>query len=276
VYVLPPLFFVFQERREFVLFLEMDAVFDDIYFSDMGLTVISDKSGAREVNFGFKQNIIEEKVRDRNYFYRVDEEALSFSITVLLDEDKEWSYEKRREIINWLFKKEYKIFRSLDFPNIAYYCIATGDAKITLASMLKGYFTINFRCDASHGWSYPVNTQFYDLSNNDTYTILEIENIGNIKPYHYPEVEFLLQGDSTGITIQNLSDSGRIFEFTNLTMGENIYVDNDKQRIITSLSDTYRLDNFNKNWLRLVQGANQLKITGKCTLQIRCQFPIAL
>jgi hypothetical protein len=105
---------------------------------------------------------------------------------------------------------------------------------------------------------------------------LEIENIGNIKPYHYPEVEFLLQGDSTGITIQNLSDSGRIFEFTNLTMGENIYVDNDKQRIITSLSDTYRLDNFNKNWLRLVQGVNQLKITGKCTLQIRCQFPMAL
>ena len=258
------------------MFIETDAVFDGTYFSDMDLTLISTGSGAREVNFGTKQSIVEEKVRSKNYLYRVDEEPLTFSIAVLLDEDKEWSYEKRREVINWLFKKEYKEFRSLDFPNIVYYVIAAGDAKLTLASSQRGYFTIEFRCDAPHGWTYPVSVIDYDLSTNTTSTIIEIENLSNIREVYYPELEFVLQGTSTSLSIVNLSDGLRTFSFSGLNTSEEIYVDNDKQRIITSVANTYRLDKFNKNWLRLVQGANRLQITGKCTLQIRCQFPMAL
>ena len=257
------------------MFIETDAIFDGTYFSDMNLTLISTGTGAREVNFGTKQNIVEEKVRSKNYFYRVDEEPLTFSITVLLDEDKEWSYERRREVINWLFKQEYKEFRSLDFPNIVYYVIATGDAKLTLASSQRGYFTIEFRCDAPYGWTYPVSNMYYDLSDNTTSTIIEIENISNIKTV-YPEVEFELKSTSSSMSIVNLDDGMRKFEFSGLINNEQIYVDNGKQRIITSVANTYRLNKFNKNWLRLIQGANRLQVTGKCILQIRCQFPMAL
>ena len=91
----------------------------------------------------------------------------------------------------------------------------------------------------------------------------------------YPEVEFELIDTATGITLKNLTDGGREFVFSTLNTTETVYVNNQRKQIISD-TNLYRYSKFNKNWFRLVYGINQIRVTGKCILKVRSQFPIII
>ncbi len=257
-------------------FINTAFTFDGIDSEDMyGLKLIKLNTDFFEQNFGVPRMTIKEKIKGRKkpYFYGLEEDVLSF--TVILAKETSWTYKERQEIIKWLFQNTYKEFISLDTPNIIFKCIAVGNPKFYNNSLNQGYAEIQFECDAPHAWS-PISIQKFDLSGNTTSTIIELSNKSNIEKYYYPEIEFQLQDDSTSVKLENLSDGGRVFEFTNLQTNETVYVNNATKHII---SDTglYRLSNLtNKQFLRLIYGVNQIKVTGKCTLQFRSQYPIAV
>ena len=113
-----------------------------------------------------------------------------------------------------------------------------------------------------------------DLSENTSSTTVKIHNKCNIYKYFYPEIEILVASTTPStITFTNTNDSNRITSFGGFSNAETIYVNNDKKQIITDI-DSYLYDDFNKNWLRLVQGDNKISITGKCIATFRMQFPV--
>lgn len=261
------------------LFINTNFMFDDIDCSEFGIIVVKTNSGMIEMPFGTRRSIIEEK-RQFNpvpFFYGVDEEPLTIKITIAKENDGKWNYQERRNIIKWLFQKEYKPLISYDNPDIAYYVIVQGDSTRLDNSLEQGYATIELRANAPWGYSYPKSLLNYSrnmLLNNDT---IVIDNRSNIQKFYYPEVQFeILSG--TSFSIQNLSLQGEIFEFKNLQPNEIIYVDNNRKFIISNLEKqgVFRRENFNGKWLRLIQGRNRLKVTGDVNLELRLQFPVAL
>ena len=78
-----------------------------------------------------------------------------------------------------------------------------------------------------------------------------------------------------GISIQNLSDNNRTFQFNELPGGRSltIYVDN-KNQVITDSMDLNLYPYFNMKFMRLVKGDNLLKITGNAEVKFICEFPV--
>ena len=78
-----------------------------------------------------------------------------------------------------------------------------------------------------------------------------------------------------GISIQNLSDNNRTFQFKELPGGNSLtlYVDN-KNQVITDSMDLNLYPYFNMKFMRLVKGDNLLKITGNAEVKFICEFPV--
>lgn len=247
-------------------------IFNGINSIDMGLHVVRMDTGLITTPYYSGAEIVEEKVFRRHipYFFGVDRRPLEFKLQFSLLEG-EWTTKKRYEIARWLFHDDYKLFQSTDDISKHYYVIFTDEGELNLAST-KGYVELTCRCDAPWAWS-PIYINSFDLLENNTNTVIELENKSNLSGYYYPKIEIQM-GESTGISLKNLSDNGRIFSFSNLENNEIISIDNDKKIIKSDFIGMYRYNNFNKNWLRLVYGINRLEVTGKCIIQTKMQFPL--
>ncbi len=250
-------------------------MFDGQKSTDYGLHNVTIDTGLRSVPMVGGKDILEDKVRDRRnpYYQGVQHQPMQFTLYFsLLDE--RMTREKKNEILRWLFKDDYREFRTTDDISKCLYVIATNQIDFETADSELGYFRVDFRASTSHWISSPY-IRTYDLSDNETSTIIEYENLSNVGTYYSPEIEFELVSDSKSITLINLDDGGREFTFTDLWEKEKIYVDNDMQTIISdNLAFPSRLNNFNKKWLRLRYGINRIEVIGKCKLEIRSVFPV--
>ncbi len=257
------------------MFINEHFIFDNRSSQEFGISNIRVSSDLIEVPFGVNRNIVEDKVNGGNnfYFYGMDKEPLSFTLTFSLLEEAA-TFEKRIELVRWLFQDSYKPFISDDNPEIVYYAIAIGDSKFFDNGFGQGYFQVQFRCSAPHAFS-SIYVQDFDLSNNAEHQTIILENKSNILKYYYPEITIEMKG-STDITLKNNADGGREFIFAGLLASEIVYINNHRKQIISNQNGVYRYNNFNKNWLRLPYGTSQIEVTGRCKLQVRSQFPIAI
>lgn len=250
-------------------------MYDGIDSRQKGVIAIHKDSGLLQMPFAFKRNVIEEKIKRVNnpYFYGFENESFIFNITIMTMDDIEWTDEKRMEIVNWLYQDEYKPFISGDNTGIIYYCTPINDAKRFDNCLKQGYVTITFKCNSPFGYT-PIYNTHYDYRNSKT-NIIEIENLGNVERYYYPEIQVKIL-DGKDFKIINQSDGGNSFEFKNLNVGETIYINNNLKQIVTNNPNTYRLSNFNKKWFRLVKGKNVIRIDGAIIADFRMSFPVTL
>ena len=237
----------------------------------MGLSIVRVDSGIPSVPYTSGKEILETHPNKSLYphFFGVKHQPLQFTVTFSTLE-KNMDSAKLFTLANWLFQNEYKPFISEDNPSRIYYCIAVNPTEFTTNGSEEGYFTVDFRCRDGFGWSLPVIDE-YDLTDIAS-TPLQITNFSNVLDYYYPEIEFELKSTNTGVSLVNSSDGGRTFAFSNLTIGESIYVDNQK-RVIISDTNSNRFDKFNKNFFRLTKGVNYITVAGKCILRIKMTFP---
>lgn len=239
----------------------------------MGVKLVRQSTDLIEMPFGYRRQIVEESApyRAKPFFFGLEKEPLEFSISIM-PLDVQWTREKRLRIVQWLFQDEYKPFISEDAPEVIYYCMPIGDANRFVSGLDQGFATITFRCNSPYAYS-PTYLRTY-LSGQSTNPI-EIENLSNVEKFNYPEIEVeLLSG--TKFSLINLTDGGNEFRFTDLDVGERVYVNNEAKQIISSLPNTYRLGNFNKKWMRLVQGVNRIQVVGDVNVQFRTVFPLAV
>jgi hypothetical protein len=141
----------------------------------------------------------------------------------------------------------------------------------------KGWVQCHLRTSAPHAYlEEQISTfDFSDITSPATFEINAKFNVSNSRGeyYYYPQLWIDLRGDSTGVTITNNSDGGRVFQIQVENTLEEFYFNNQLKQIISS-TGLNRLQNFNKNWLRLTAGNNILTVDMPCILQFRCQYPV--
>ena len=248
--------------------------FNDKVSSEFGLYLASLDTSTKNAPFAVERTINEEKVRNNPipFFFGIDENPLYFKLTMYREE--EWDYDTKVEIVRWLFQDEYKQFISEDHSQIIYNCIIVDDPEKILVGNVQRLIELTFRCDSPWAWS-PVLSTNYDLSNNTTTQTITMVNKSNIVKYYYPEI-WIESLEGGIISLQNYSDGGREFRFSNLQVNETIYVHNQLKQIETDVPSIYRLKDFNRNWLRLNYGINNIVVTGKCLIKTQMQYPIAI
>lgn len=260
-----------MEREEvYKMFYGSSFIYNNIQSELYDLRIFSiNPSGLSESSAGGDSTILEKWLyrREVPYFYgRYFSTPLEFDITV-----GSFSYidgGTRHAIESWLLgKSTYSPLRIVqdDISDTVFNCIFTRSSFLYVAG-LSYALTLHARCDRPWGISYPptlTKTYTGGLA-SETFTYI---NDSAYKGYNKPVLSFVMDNSPTTnryISIINASDSNREFRFDSLNPNEEITVDNDKG-IITSDTGYLRLSNFNKNFFRLVQGANNLTLSGYIT-----------
>ena len=215
---------------------------------------------------------------DNLFYYGINREPLKFTLNMF--KETYWTVENRMDIAEWLFQGNFKDLIFADdesgesYTDIVYSCMPIGEINSFDYGRLYG-ISVPFLCSLPYPTTNTTVREF-DLYDNDTTVTISINNLSNLNDYFYNiDLEFELKSDSTGISLENLTDGGRTFTFTGLDTLEVISVQNQRKEIISSTGEN-RLSNFNKNWFRLLTGYNSIKVTGKCYLDIQAKFPIII
>jgi len=163
----------------------------------------------------------------------------------------------------WLFGSQtYRKLQIMqpDMDTVYFNCFLTNPQIKRVGNIVRG-FSATVVCDAPWAWEfektysftasapapagYPSGNVYYHYNETDSST------------YIYPNVEFTTNIFGDDVSIINISDNARNFEFTGLNASETITI-NGETKILASDSLLNRLGNFNKNFLRLVPGLNRL------------------
>lgn len=247
-------------------------IYDGIDSRDLGLIrVTNSKHGTDTFKFGYTRDIITDKaaMRDNPYYYGFNGKCLDFKVTFANVDGQPFTEFKRRKIIQWLYKRDYRPLVFGENTDIVYYCMPT-DATRLDNGINEGYITIKFECNSPYAYS-KTKVQTYIKSRDNN--IMQIENLCNVKEFYYPEIEIEMLNSGNAI-IYNLTTNEQS-QLNFLDRHEKVYINNELKQIISS-NGSYRLKNFNKNWLYLIQGINQLQFIGDMNVSIRTSFPIAL
>lgn len=137
----------------------------------------------------------------------------------------------------------------------------------------KGYMEVTFKTSSPYAWT-PIYVDEFNLSDNNTTKIIEMENISNVVKTYSPKIEIQLLNGATGVTLKNLSNGGKEFKFEGLYPNERVSIDNENHFILSDKPFSNPFAKFNGNFLELVYGVNQIEVTGKCKIWTKMQFPI--
>ncbi|MFA7689008.1 MAG: phage tail domain-containing protein [Bacilli bacterium] len=253
--------------------------FDSVKSSDMELYIVKIDSGFFSTEVSGGQSFISDKIpyKDVAFRYGTELQTLRFSITCS-PLDKYWTDDFKFNIFNWLNGREPKEFKTSDFMGKLCYCICTNTLEIYTAGNDQGYITLEFESITPY-WLSNRQIIIKDLTDLTVPYTFDINCKSNVQHPKYgniyiPEkVEIQLIGTSTSFTLTNLSDMGRVTQFTELSAGETITMYPNTLRLESS-TGLNRLSNFNKNWFRLTLGKNILKINEKCIIAITTMYPL--
>lgn len=262
-------------------------ILDGIKSEEMGLHIVRVSSGLYSTPLAGASTIIEEYPINQllPVFQKIQRQPLSFEVTFsLLDE--EFTPERRYEIAAWMFKDQYMKFQTTDDLDKIYYVIATNQVDFMSAGTKKGYFTVNFRCDAAWAWTSEY-TEILDFSDIAEETEFILSSESNILKYYRPLIQIkMLEDSASDFVIKNKTDrnSEFIIDFTRTIndapvdtyeKDEIISINMQSGNIESDNSYSYnRLQDTNKNWVRLVFGENTLSVNRKCLIKVTMQFPV--
>jgi hypothetical protein len=244
---------------------------------EVGVMLVHEDSSSIKQAFGITSKQVREKIRYRDIpvSYGVEKETSTMPISITKIDGSEFTYEDRVELARF-FRPDnnFHEFWSYDYGDrhIFYLYFNSGSFENFFSD--KGIITLEAEMLAPYAFS-PVSHEVYDLFNNTTSTIIEVENKSNVIEFYYPKIEFTLLDTATSFKIINHTNGGQVFEFTGLQTGETVSIDNLARRIKSS-TGLPRLSDFNKNWFNLWYGVNTIEVFGKCILEIKSQFPMMI
>ena len=210
--------------------------------------------------------------RPKPFFYGIHyNSTLSFPVSIFSPDEitaVDASY-----IANWLFfRPSYERLAIIqnDMDSIYFNCIMTSYETIRIGGVIYG-FNATCQLDSSFGWTYP-KTSTYTFSSPPSGSIIQFFNDSHYVGYLYPEMTITASNNSGSITITNYTDGSRVTSISGLSGSEVISLNCDLGIIESSIGER-RLSTFNKNFLRLVPGINNLSISGSISsMSITYQF----
>ncbi|AYP68260.1 hypothetical protein PQE75_gp219 [Bacillus phage vB_BcoS-136] len=239
--------------------------FDGVWSNDFNIVHINTDGGMFSETFVANREIVETQMRGNKkpIFHGIEESPLEFEMTIAFE--KRWTDEEIDNVLKWLFVDHYKPLYFEGAENKIYRCMPVNDSQIVHNGLKEGYITLSMRCDSSNIYSQTITTNPVNITET---SIITINNDGHESIY--PEISIIKNGSKGHISIENLNDlSSGIFEIRDIELGEDIYIDCEKEIIETDIIGVYRYDNIIGNFTRLLKGENRLKIDGNCTIQFR-------
>lgn len=237
-------------------------IFNGVPSEQYGLIVT--KLGTEEETFSAGANvnpITDKTLRSAEFELLGVEQSEPLSFSIEFSSQKPLDAFNRSAINLWLFgQKKYCDLQicQRDLRNFYYHCFLT-DPEFVYYDNYAYSIRANVVCDAPWAWEYPRTKRW---SFPDTqFNKIRFLNLSNDSNDTLPQVSFTLTRNNTKFTVINHSYNDRRFEWTGLQGGETISVDC-KTGIIISSTGLRRADNFNKKFLRLINGNNDLECIG--------------
>lgn len=250
-------------------FSALTFIFDGVSSESKGLYLFSMDSKETDIDGGAKLKLHTDKTNmsyKHNLLGVSEDNALEFNLA--FGSLEPLSRYDISSIQKWLFgHREYKKLQIVqeDMLNVHYNCILS-DPKIITVGNMPYMFECKVICDSPFAWENEATYEYVLNGNQSTITHI---NTSDVNDYTYPIIEFDSKVASNTVTLTNLSNENRETRIEGLAQGEKITLNNENQ-IIESSIGLSRLSKFNKNWFELVQGENQIKVTGNVgTLKIR-------
>lgn len=185
------------------------------------------------------------------------------------------------EIANWLTRHDaYKelTIKAEGLENYIFRCMFSDIVVLGNDGELFG-FSATVTCDSAFAYL-PESVFSASLSpTSASYVDLTIENPSGIAKYYYPIVECLNCGGGS-ITIINQSDNNNTTQIGGVSGSGNIPASitsvtiNGSNGVIKNNADLNLYEYFNFKFPRLVPGVNKLRISGRGSVNIKCNFPV--
>lgn len=253
-------------------FYTYDFVYDDVPSGAYDLKIITFGDGGPFDGVGSSDvNIMTQRVLRKAkpyYLGRTQEPVLEFDLTFGCPNPI--SGMERDMISAWLFgRSTYKKLQILqDDLNGAYFnCFLTSPTPVYIGGVNYA-FSATVICDSPFAYGHPKTyTSGCHVGADPEADSFTVYNYSSEDEYLYPVVEFKTKATGSQIILTNTTDNSRQFSFglfsgSALAGEETITVDNDLQ-ILQSDTGLKRLRTFNKNWFRLLPGANSISLYGK-------------
>ena len=246
------------------LYFTFDGINSMDEFGIMNVSV--DSSGLYTETFMANRNIKEIKVRgnDRPYFSEIERDPITIPMTFYFQDS--WDDNKIAQVKQWLNVDYYKPLIFSEEPSKIYYAIPSDSLNIIHNGLKQGYVTLSMRCDSPYSYSPEINSNWFDVSDNNTFSI---DNNGDCKIY--PQINIVKIGNGD-LTIENLNNGNATMKFTNLLDQEELYINCEKEYIETSIPNFYRYDSLNDTYMQLVYGQNNIRVTGDCRIQFIYEY----
>ena len=165
-------------------------------------------------------------------------------------------------IQNWLIgRNDYKElhFEQEDMTELIYNCIFTSCELVTFANLP---YAIKVKGVADRPYAIEKEKTYkYSITPNATNRI-KLMNTSHVHDYTYPKLEFTSNASGGYVSIINKNNNNYETRIENLLSNERIAMDSQTQVLTTSNVGMFRIGDFNKHWLELVSGMNELIVTG--------------
>lgn len=239
--------------------------------TEMGVIMVSFGSETSDFsNLGYNiskssLNSHRSKVQSHSKSYS---DVLTFTISLVKSNYQKFTTEEKRNVISWLTSpKTYRELEIVDegndnyHENITYYSICTGWQDMRPSPRMHYGLTFTFECNSPYGYG-DLKTQSFISTSSTTLSVV-VEN-DNLEDVIYPSFEILPRATAQ-IKIKNNTVAGSENFTVQANNNDRLYIDMERG-IITDYAETFHYSNgSNLLWTTLVNGRNNIVITGNCT-----------
>ena len=188
----------------------------------------------------------------------------TFDLIIYKEDGTFINVDEERQLKKWLLTSKYNwLSVNQDSLNaISYYCIAT-QCTILDVGAYSGGMLISFQNDSTGAWS-NINTKQYSISGTQSFKLYMDTDYDD--EFILPIVT-IAPTSNGNISINNATRNEEII-INNCTLGEVIILDSFSGKISTT-SNNLLINRWNKKYLKLHDGYNNIILTGEFNLTIK-------
>lgn len=245
----------------------VDFIYNGISSQEFGLKIASSfGSTTRSGNVETREIITSYNSSNKTFgFHGIKYNSPSTFDLIIYKEDETFiSVDEERQLKKWLMPNKYNwLSINQDSLNaISYFCIAT-QCSILDVGTYSGGMLITFQNDSTGAWS-NINTKQYSVIGTQSFKLYMDTDYDDELILPIVTITITSNGD---ISIKNTTRNETII-ITNCILGEEIILDSFSGKISTT-SDALLINRWNKRYLKLQDGYNDILLTGNFDLKLQ-------
>lgn len=196
---------------------------------------------------------------------------LKFTLTICKADGTYFSSDEQRAIKKWLCRRDgyhWLYVEQDDLNDIRYNVIISFSQMVDIGGK-NGGMSFNVQCDSPFPYSFDKTITKICTAGALTFDTYNDSDFADSDNAIYPNIE--ITSNTTGtISIKNNTTTEEMI-FTECVVGEVITISNNE--VITTTANRTIIDYWNYNIIYLIDGTNNITITGNCTVKFTYSSP---